>query len=81
MPGRRFLVYTRPGCTLCDAFLSDLAGLLGPVASATVEVVDISDDEPLEARYSAKIPVLTADGDFVCCYRVDVERIRAYLTA
>jgi hypothetical protein len=77
----RWTVYTRPGCTLCDSFLSDLGGLLGPVASATVEVVDISDDELLEARYSTKIPVLTADGDFVCCYRVDVQRIRAHLTA
>lgn len=77
----RWTVYTRPGCTLCDAFLSDLAALLGPAQSATVEIVDISDDEPLEARYSAKIPVLTADGEFVCCYRVDVERIRAHLAA
>jgi hypothetical protein len=75
----RWTVYSRPGCTLCDAFLADLAGLLGPAGSSAVEVVDISDDDVLEARYSAKIPVLTADGDFVCCYRVDAERIRAHL--
>ena len=74
-------VFTRPGCTLCDSFLAELAGLLGPAESGKVEVVDISDDALLEARYSAKIPVLTADGDFVCCYRIDAERIRAYLTA
>jgi hypothetical protein len=77
----RWTVYTRPGCTLCDAFLAELAGLLGAAESARVEVVDISDDESLEARYGAKIPVLTADGDFVCCYRVDAQRIRAHLTA
>lgn len=75
----RWTVYSRPGCTLCDAFLVDLAELLGPGRSAAVEVVDISDDAALEARYGAKIPVLTADDDFVCCYRVDADRIRAHL--
>jgi hypothetical protein len=77
----RWTVYTRPGCTLCDTFLMELAGLLGSAESARVQVVDISDDAALEARYSAKIPVLTCDGEFVCCYRVDAERIRAHLTA
>ena len=51
--------------------------MLGPAESASVEVVDISDDQVLEARYSSKIPVLTADDEFVCCYRVDADRVRA----
>jgi hypothetical protein len=59
--------------------MADLAEMLGPQASAAVEVVDISDDAALAARYGAKIPVLLADGDFVCCYHLDRERIRAYL--
>jgi len=75
----RWTVYSRPGCTLCEAFLGDLAEVLGPEQSAQVSVVDISDDPELEPRYKTKIPVLTADDDFVCCYRVDADRVRAHL--
>jgi len=75
----RWTVYSRPGCTLCEVFLGDLAEVLGPEQSARVAVVDISDDPELESRYKTKIPVLTADDDFVCCYRVDADRVRAHL--
>ena len=74
-------VFTRPGCTLCEAFLGDLAELLGPEASTGVQVVDITDNEDLERRYGAKVPVLTADDDFVCAYYLDRERVSAYLSA
>ena len=73
-------VFTRPECTLCETFLVELADQLGPVNAAAVEVVDITDQPELEARYRSKIPVLTADGDFVCCYRLDHERVNAYLS-
>jgi hypothetical protein len=75
----RWTVYTRPGCTLCEAFLAELADMLGAAASAAVTVVDISDDDALERRYGTKIPVLTADGDFICAYHLDRERVAAYL--
>lgn len=57
----------------------ELAGLLGE-AAATVEVVDITENSELERRYGTKIPVLLADGDFVCCYFLDRERVDAYLS-
>jgi glutaredoxin len=75
----RWTVYTRPGCSLCEQLLTELAALLGPLRAAAVEVIDISDDPELEDRYSTRIPVLTANGDFVCCYRLDEQRVRAYL--
>ena len=75
----QWTVYTRAGCTLCEALMADLAEVLGPQDAAFVEVVDISDDPDLEARYATKIPVLLADGDFVCCYHLDLERVRAHL--
>lgn len=56
----------------------ELAELLGP-AAAQVNVVDITDDPELERKYGQRIPILMADGDFVCAYRLDVERVRAYL--
>ena len=59
--------------------MSELATLLGP-AAADVRVVDIADDPDLEARYGRRIPVLLADDEFVCAYRLDPERVQAYLT-
>jgi hypothetical protein len=73
-------VYTRPGCSLCEQLLEDLAALLDPMAS-DVAVVDITDDPDLEARYARRIPVVLADGDFVCAYRLDADRVRAYLAS
>jgi hypothetical protein len=75
----RWTVYMRPGCALCDALMSDLALVLGPAASAEVEVVDISDDDDLERLYGARVPVLTADGELVCAYYLDRDRVEAYL--
>jgi len=71
-------VYHRPGCTLCEEMLADLADLLGPEEASRVQVVDISDDPELERRYRTRIPVLLADGDFVCDYRLDAERVIRY---
>ena len=73
-------VYTRSECSLCEELLSELAVLLGP-AAADVSVIDIADDPELEAKYGRRIPVLLADGDFVCNFRLDEARVRAYLSA
>ncbi len=73
-------VFTRPGCTLCEELLVELAELLGDEA-ARVAVVDITDNPDLESKYARRIPVLTADGDFVCAYRLDRDRVKAYLTS
>jgi hypothetical protein len=74
----RWTVFTRTGCTLCEEMLTELAEVLGQAASQ-VAVVDIADDPELEARYGRRIPVLMADDDFVCSYRLDLDRVRGYL--
>ena len=76
-----WLVYTRPDCSLCEAMLEDLAQVLGPEAAAKAQVRDISGDPDLERTYGHKVPVLLADGEFLCCYRLDRERIQPYLPA
>lgn len=73
----RWTVYSRAGCSLCEELLAEFAPLLGPAAA--VEVVDIEGNAELEARYGRRIPVLLADGEFVCCYRLDRERVGAIL--
>jgi glutaredoxin-like protein DUF836 len=75
----RWTVYSRADCSLCDRLLDELAEVLGPQAAAAVEIVDIEGQAELERRYGTRIPVLMADGEFVCAYRLDVERVRALL--
>jgi Glutaredoxin-like domain (DUF836) len=74
----QWTVYSRADCSLCDQLLAELADLLG-AAAAGVQVVDIAGQPDLEHRYGERIPVLLADGEFVCAYRLDVERVRQYL--
>ena len=73
----RWTVYSRADCSLCERMLDELAEMLGPEAAAAVQVVDIAGQPELERRYGSRIPVLMADDEFVCAYRVDVERVRA----
>ena len=72
-------VYTRPGCSLCEHLLEEFGALLGEAAAAQVSVVDISDNPELESKYARRIPVVLADGEFVCAYKLDVERVKGYL--
>ena len=44
-----------------------------------VRVIDIGEDPALERKYGERIPVLTADGEFVCAYRLDRRRGREAL--
>ncbi len=73
----RWTVYSRADCSLCERLLDELAELLGPEAAASVQVVDIDGRPELERRYGSRIPVLMADDEFVCAYRLDVERVKA----
>jgi len=73
-----WVVYSRPGCSLCADFCVELAEWLGAEAAATVQVVDITGDAGLERRYGSRLPVLAIDGEFVCAYRLDRERAGRY---
>lgn len=84
MDGRRstpvpdWRVYSRPGCSLCEQMIEELAAVLGP-AAAHAQVIDISGNDSLERKYGARIPVLLADGEFVCAYRLDHGRVQQLL--
>jgi hypothetical protein len=74
-----WLVYTRQDCSLCETLLEELAQVLGPLEAARVEVVDIGDDPELERKYGRRLPVLLADGEFLCDYRLDRGRLGPFL--
>lgn len=74
----RFLLYSRPGCGLCEEMLTELAAL--PVArDVPVDVVDVDDDPGVRVRYGHKIPVLLFAGELVCHGHLDAEEVHKAL--
>ena len=73
----KLTLYSRPECHLCEAFLEDLAPLLG--AKASVETVDVDSNETLVRRYGLRIPVLAAGELELSGYPLDRDRVRRYL--
>ncbi|MEV8513294.1 glutaredoxin family protein [Dactylosporangium sp. NPDC051484] len=71
----RLVLYTRPGCHLCE----DAKAVLERVAAATGEgftEIDITGDDELEEEYGFRIPVLLLDGKEHGYWRVEEERLR-----
>jgi len=77
----RWQVLSRPECSLCDALLRELIDLLGEAAAAQIQIIDISDDPDLERKYGRRVPVVLVDGEFLCDYRLDFDRVRQFLSA
>ena len=73
-------LYSRAWCHLCDEMLEALAPL-AEAFGATVEVVDVDSDPELVARYDELVPVLVCNGEPLCHYRLDGERVRAVLAS
>lgn len=70
----RFLLYSRPGCGLCEEMLEELAAL--PSAQGIpIDVVDVDRETEAKARYGHKIPVLMLAGEILCHGRLDPEEV------
>lgn len=78
MRGPRFVVYTRADCSLCDAFVAELAAQLGACRSC-YEVRDVDGDPASRRRFGLKIPALTVDGRLVCHGRYDAAAVARLL--
>jgi hypothetical protein len=74
----RFLLYSRPGCCLCDEMLKELAAL--PEAQPHgIDVLDVDTDPAAKTRYGHKIPVLLYAGELVCHGHLDPEEVHKAL--
>ena len=66
----RVVLYSRPGCHLCDGarevLLAERAG-----SSFDLVEVDVAGDDELERRYGIRIPVVEIDGEERFEYEVD----------
>jgi hypothetical protein len=76
---RALILYSRPGCHLCEDVAAQLEPLLH--GRATLEVVDVDSSIALERRYGLRIPVLV-DGEVeLSGYPLDLEHVRRHLAA
>jgi hypothetical protein len=70
----RFVLYSRPGCGLCEELLAELSHV--PAAEGyPLEVIDVDRDMAARVRYGHKIPVLLFGGELVCHGRLDREEL------
>lgn len=74
----RFLMYSRPGCGLCEEMLNELAAI-PEAGSYAVDVLDVDAGVEARVRYGHKIPVLLFGGELVCHGHLDVEEVHKAL--
>jgi glutaredoxin len=72
------IIYSRPGCHLCDDMKAVVARVSRKIAFS-MEEIDISGNPELEARYGVEIPVLMVNGRKAAKYRVSEDQLVAIL--
>ena len=63
------VIYSRPGCHLCDV-MKDVVQKVSASIPLSIEEIDISQDPELERLYGLEIPVLFVGGKKVAKYRI-----------
>ncbi len=74
----RVVIYTRPGCHLCDVAKAQIAHA-GCDDLFTLEEINIDSDAELTRRYGWDIPVVTIDGTHAFKHRLTAEDFRREL--
>jgi glutaredoxin len=73
------ILYSRPGCHLCEVALEQLVALHGEGYRFELHEVDIESDEELLRSMLERIPVLELNGEIVAELVVDQTSVRARL--
>jgi glutaredoxin len=73
------VLYSRPGCHLCDRALAQLVDLHAEGYRFELREVDIESDEALLRRMLERIPVVEIDGEVVSELILDQTSVRARL--
>jgi hypothetical protein len=76
----RVLLYSKPGCHLCDDARAVIERVCADLGESYDEV-SILDDPALQERYGEEIPVTLVDGKQHDFWRVSEERLRVALAA
>ena len=75
----QLVLYSRPGCHLCEQALEQLVALHGEGYRFELVEVDIESDDALLRRMLERIPVLEMDGEVVSELMLDQTSVRARL--
>ncbi len=73
------VVYSRPGCHLCEEAVAAIVGLHEQGYRFGLHEIDIESDELLLRRHLEKIPVVEVDGTLVSELVLDEAAVRARL--
>jgi glutaredoxin len=77
----RLIIYSKPGCHLCEEMKAIVARLITSYQGVSLEEIDISADPELLDRYGLEIPVLLIEGKKVAKYRISEEELRRVLSS
>ena len=77
-PDPRVLLYSKPGCHLCEEAAAVISRVCEDVG-VTWREVNILDDPQLSRMYAEEIPVTFVDGRQHDFWRVDEQRLRTAL--
>lgn len=75
----RVVVYSRPGCHLCDVAEGQVADICAETGDSWARV-DITTDDDLTSRFAEQVPVTFVDGAQHDFWRIDPVRLRKALT-
>jgi glutaredoxin len=75
----RVVLYTRPGCHLCDVARATVLSLQ-PRWGFAFDEVDIESDDELELAYGIRIPVVEIDGEEEFELTVDPQQLAERLS-
>jgi hypothetical protein len=73
------ILYSRPGCHLCDCLEGELQPLLE--GRAELRVVDVDRDVELKKRYGLRVPVLVGGKSELPAQPLDPVAVEAFLAA
>jgi glutaredoxin len=73
------ILYTRPGCHLCDEARDAILGLRDEGLAFALREVDIERDERLHAELGERVPVVEVAGEIVSELVLDVRSLRSRL--
>jgi thioredoxin-like negative regulator of GroEL len=74
------ILYSRPGCHLCEKLCAELEPLLR-ASGAALEIVDVDESPALVQRYGLRIPVLVAGELELSEYPLDRDSVSRYLAS
>ena len=74
----RVVVYSKPGCHLCEDACREIARIAAELG-VTWSERDISRDDDLMAQWAEYVPVVLVDGKVHGWFRVDETRLRQAL--